>query len=129
MLPSNTPSPSPLCLNINYSQSKRPVTSAAWGAPQAGVDRVMEQTFSPHFTAWKYRETTQKNAAFKNTVIILKNSKANWPGCSASIFSWENKLHSFNIQNFLILVPNAFLWINIGGMKRLSSLLQHSLPG
>lgn len=35
MLPSNHASPSALCLNINYPQSKGPVTSAAPGPPQA----------------------------------------------------------------------------------------------
>lgn len=61
MLPSNNASPSLLCLNINYPQSKGPVTSAARGAPQACAGQVMEESILTHFTGWKYRDTIQKN--------------------------------------------------------------------
>lgn len=62
MLPSNNPSPSWLCRNINYSQSQ-----GDWSPLQPRVlqrnmkARMMEESISPHFAAWKYRDTIQKN--------------------------------------------------------------------
>lgn len=53
MLPSNNPSPSWLCRNINYPQPR-----VLQRCVQA---RMMEESISPHFAAWKYRETIQKN--------------------------------------------------------------------
>lgn len=51
MLPSNHASPSALCLNINYPQSKGPVTSAAPGPPQAQAGQGDgEEHFTPLYT-------------------------------------------------------------------------------
>lgn len=51
MLPSNNASPSALCLNINYPQSKGPVTSAALGPLQAHAGQGEgEERFTPLYT-------------------------------------------------------------------------------
>lgn len=131
MLPSNNPSPSWLCRNINYSQSQ-----GDWSPLQPRVlqrrvqTRMMEERISPQFTAWKYGEIQKNPFCFYILYTSFKAGKL-ISLAALKVFSWEKKknFHSFSDQNFLILVPNTFLWINIGGMKRLSSLLQPSLPG
>lgn len=53
MLPSNNPSPSWPCRNISYSQSQGHWSPGSSPGCSRSVCRMMEESISPHFTAWK----------------------------------------------------------------------------